>query len=167
MNKLSPEIITESLKFLTPTQASLVTDVQTILDRLQKFDHISDYSFLVSPISKCYEGFLKDFFLKIHIIDRYSYESDRFRVGKTLNPSLRYKRFSIYQKLINYDEKGEELAEILWNAWKYGRNEIFHYFPNSVKNLTREEAEDRIYLLLSAIIKAGQFLTKNRDELEY
>jgi len=163
MNQLSDEFFSEVIKYLTPTQDALVTDVQTLLKRLLNTDHISDYSFLVSPISKAYEGFLKDFFLDIKIIDDYSYKSDRFRVGKTLNPSLRYKRFSIYQKLIDLDESGEELAEILWNAWKYGRNEIFHYFPNAVKNLTRQEAEERIYLVLSAIIKAGQFLKKHHQ----
>lgn len=162
MSQLSPEFFQEVVKYLPPSQASLVQDVQTILSLLQK-DHISDYSFLVSPISKAYEGFLKDFFLDLKVIDEFSYKSDRFRVGKTLNPSLRYKRFSIYQKLIDLDDKGEELAEILWNAWKYGRNEIFHYFPNALKNLDRNEAEERIHLVLSAIIKAGQFLKVHRQ----
>lgn len=163
MNQLSSDFFNEVIKYLPPSQAALVLDVSVLLNRLQKFDHISDYSFLVSPISKAYEGFLKDFFLDIKLIDDFSYKSDRFRVGKTLNPSLRYKRFSIYQKLIDIDENGEELAEILWNAWKYGRNEIFHYFPNALKNLTRQEAEERIYLVLSAIIKAGQFLKTHRQ----
>ncbi len=158
MSQLSSTTFKEAQKYLSPSQDNLVKDVELILSRLQKFDHISDYSFLVSPISKAYEGYLKDFFLKIHIIDQYNYESDRFRVGKTLNPSLRYKRFSIYQKLIDIDESGEELAEILWNAWKYGRNEIFHYFPNNLKTITRDDAEDRIYMVLTAIIKSGEFL---------
>lgn len=165
MNQLSPEFFDQVCKYLPSSQANLIRDVQSIIACLQK-DHISDYSFLVSPIAKAYEGFLKDFFLKIKIIDQFSYESDRFRVGKTLNPSLRYKRFSIYQKLIDLDDNGEELAEILWNAWKYGRNEIFHYFPNALKNLTQPEAEERIHLVLSAIIRAGEFLKlhqKNHD----
>jgi hypothetical protein len=157
MSQLSATIFQEAQKYLSPPQDSLVKDVELILNRLQKFDHISDYSFVVSPVSKAYEGYLKDFFLKLHIIDQYNYESDRFRVGKTLNPSLRYKRFSIYQKLADVDESGEELAELLWNAWKYGRNEIFHYFPNNLKNITRDEAENRIFMVLSAIIKSGEF----------
>jgi hypothetical protein len=157
MSQLSSEVFKEAQKYLSSPQDNYVKDVELILDRLLKFDHINDYSFVVSPISKAYEGYLKDFFLKLHVIDQYNYESDRFRVGKTLNPSLRYKRFSIYQKLADLDEKGEELAEILWNAWKYGRNEIFHYFPNSIKNINRDEAEDRIYMVLMAIIKSGEF----------
>ncbi|MFA6007462.1 MAG: hypothetical protein WC784_02330, partial [Candidatus Shapirobacteria bacterium] len=78
----------------------------------------------------------------------------------TLNPFLRYKRFSIYQKLANLNEEGEELAEKLWTAWKYGRNEIFHYFPNKIKYLSRDEAEDRIKMLLEAIISSGDFYKK-------
>lgn len=157
MNRLTPEIFLEAMKYLSDPQDNLVKDVEIILQRIAQGDHISDYSFAVSPISKAYEGHLKDFFLKLRIIDNNNYQSDRFRVGKTLNPSLRYKRFSIYQKLADYDEKGEELAEMLWNAWKYGRNEIFHYFPNSVKVISRQEAEDRIYMVLNAIIASGKF----------
>ena len=154
----SPELFSESKKYLTGHQSELVNDVEIILKRLQIQDTISDFSFLVAPIAKAYEGFLKDFFLKLGIINDNDYESDRFRVGKTLNPSLRYKRFSVYQRLSEYHEKGEELAESLWDAWKFGRNEIFHYFPGNYKNLSKNEAEDRIGLLLRAIIKAGNFL---------
>jgi len=159
MTQISPELMAEAKKYLSPSQDALVNDVQTVLNKLVG-DHINDYSFLVSPISKAYEGYLKDFFLKTQIIDQYNYESDRFRVGKTLNPSLRYKRFSIYQKLADLNEEGEELAEKLWTAWKYGRNEIFHYFPNKIKYLSRDEAEDRIKMLLEAIISSGDFYKK-------
>ena len=158
----SPELFSEAKKYVSGHQEELIIDVEIILKRLQIKDPISDFSFLVSPIAKAYEGFLKDFFLKIGIISDEEYESDRFRVGKTLNPSLRYKRFSVYQKLSDFHEKGEELAETLWDAWKFGRNEIFHYFPNNYKNLSQNEAEDRIGLLLRAIIQAGAFIDQNK-----
>jgi hypothetical protein len=163
MTQVSPELMSEAKKYLSPSQDSLVNDVDHVLKMLEH-DHINDYSFLVSPISKAYEGYLKDFFLKVKIINHYDYESDRFRVGKTLNPSLRYKRFSIYQKLANLNEEGEELAEKLWNAWKYGRNEIFHYFPNNLKNLSRDEAEERITMLLTAIVTSGRFYNKYLED---
>ncbi|HBP50926.1 MAG: hypothetical protein US68_C0005G0045 [Candidatus Shapirobacteria bacterium GW2011_GWE1_38_10] len=162
MTQISPQLVAEAKRYLSPSQDALVNDVVVVLASL-KHNHINDYSFLVSPISKAYEGYLKDFFLKTHVIDKYDYESDRFRVGKTLNPSLRYKRFSIYQKLANLSEEGESLAEKLWSAWKYGRNEIFHYFPNNLKNLTREEAEERIAMLLNAIIVSANFYKKYLD----
>ncbi|MBI2465588.1 hypothetical protein HYV64_05595 [Candidatus Shapirobacteria bacterium] len=166
MSQLSSSIFAEAKKYLSPNQANLVTDVEAVLERLKGTDHISDYSFLVAPISKAYEGYLKDFFLQLKIIDQYSYDSDRFRVGKTLNPSLRYKRFSVFQKLSDLDQAGEEIAEQLWDAWKHGRNEIFHYFPGNVHNLTREEAENRIYMVLDTIIKSGQFRKDNSYSID-
>jgi len=159
----SIQLFDDAKKFLNPQQQNLLDDVETILQKMKIEDHIHDYAFFVAPIAKAYEGFLKDFFLKIGIISITDYESDRFRVGKTLNPSLRYKRFSVFQKLADIHENGEELAENLWDAWKFGRNEIFHYFPNVSQNLSRNEAEDRIDLLLKAIIKAGEFLINNKD----
>jgi len=165
MNFSSPEIFDQANQYLSQHQQELLNDTQIILKRLELHDGISDYSFLVSPVAKLYEGFLKDFFLRINIISEVEYDSDRFRVGKTLNPSLRYKRFSVFQKLADYDESGEELAEKLWDAWKFGRNEIFHYFPGSYKNLNKQEAEERIDLLLKAIIQAGEFLNTNRRSL--
>jgi hypothetical protein len=162
MTQISPELMAEAQKHLSPSQDSLINDVVIVLKSLEH-NHINDYSFLVAPVSKAYEGYLKDFFLKTHIIDKYDYESDRFRVGKTLNPSLRYKRYSIYQKLANLSKEGEALAEKLWNAWKYGRNEIFHYFPNKLKYLTRDEAEERITLLLDAITVSANFYKKYLD----
>ena len=161
----SPQLFEEAKKFLTTNQKNLLSDVETILEKIDLNDKIYDYAFFVAPISKAYEGFLKDFFLKIGIISEQEYESDRFRVGKTLNPSLRYKRFSVFQKLIDIHEDGEELAEQLWSAWKFGRNEIFHYFPGISQDLSRNEAEDRINLLLKAIIKAGEFLVNNKDAI--
>jgi hypothetical protein len=166
MSQLSPSIFAEAKKYLSPNQDSLLSDVESVLDRLKGFDHISDYSFLVAPISKAYEGYLKDFFLQLKIIDQYSYDSDRFRVGKTLNPSLRYKRFSVFQRLSDLDSQGEEIAELLWDAWKHGRNEIFHYFPNSLHNLSRIEAENRISLVLNAIIRSGEFRKDNSQNID-
>ena len=159
----SPQLFEDAKKFLTPNQQNLLTDVETIIQKVKLDDHIYDYAFFVAPVSKAYEGFLKDFFLKIGIISENDYESERFRVGKTLNPSLRYKRFSVFQKLSDIHENGEELAENLWDAWKFGRNEIFHYFPNVSQNLSRNEAEDRVDLLLKAMIKAGEFLVNNKE----
>lgn len=158
------DLFSQAKKYLNDEQDQLLTDIQNIFKSLSQ-NHINDYSFIVAPAAKAYEGYLKDFFLDLDIIDRYSYESDRFRVGKTLNPSLRYKRYSIYKKLADLHQDGEELAEKLWNAWKLGRNEIFHYFPGNIKKLDRAEAEERINLILKAIIDSGNFLNLYRQDL--
>lgn len=154
-------IFAQAKQYLSTNQVGLIEDLESILNRLQETDHITDYSFLVAPAAKCYEGYLKDFFLKIGIMSQVEYNGERYRVGKTLNPSLRYTKYSVFRKLSDIHEKGEELAEILWDAWKYGRNEIFHYFPQNLKRITRAEAEDRIDKILDAIVKSGQFLEQN------
>ncbi len=164
MSPIQPDLVTQAKKYLSPSQIGLLDDICLVI-RLLKKNSISDYSFLVAPAAKAYEGYLKDFFLSLGIIDENSYESDRFRVGKTLNPSLRYKRFSIFQKLSDLDPDGEALAEILWDAWKHGRNEIFHYFPSDLKKISDSEALDRIHLILNAVIKSGEFLKKHKSSL--
>ena len=156
-------VFSQVKKNLSPAQLALVNDVEVLIKKLSATDHISDYSFLVSPISKAYEGYLKDFFFKLAIINEDEYSGDLFRVGKTLNPSLRYKRFSVFQKLTDIHDNGQEIAEIIWDAWKFGRNEIFHYFPKNLKSLSKSEAEDRIIKVLSAIIKSTQFLNLYLD----
>lgn len=163
---LDSRLTNQIKKALSPSQNQLLADTQTI-SKLLAQNHINDYSFLVAPIAKAYEGHLKDFFLKIGLIDQVTYQGDRFRVGKTLNPSLRYKRFSIFQKLADLDQDGEELAESLWTAWKYGRNLIFHYFPKKNQFLTKAEAEERITMILKAIKKAQHFLDKNFASHKY
>ena len=159
---MNQELFSDAKKYLKNDQDLLIDDVQNILKYLQD-NHINDYSFVVAPAAKAYEGYLKDFFFDLDIIDENSYHSDRFRVGKTLNPSLRYKRYSIYRKLADLHDNGEQLAEKLWSAWKQGRNEIFHYFPGNVKKLTKTEAEDRIGLILQAIIDSGNFIKEYKQ----
>ena len=159
---MNPQLFSDAKKYLKNDQDLLIDDVKNVLKYLQE-NHINDYSFVVAPAAKAYEGYLKDFFFDLDIIDENSYHSDRFRVGKTLNPSLRYKRYSIFKKLADLHDNGEQLAEKLWSAWKQGRNEIFHYFPGNVKKLTKTEAEDRIELILQAIIDSGNFIKEYKQ----
>ena len=155
-------LLEEASNFTASLQAQLLDDVGK-LDKLINGSGFNDYSFVVAPVSKAYEGFLKDFFLKIGLINNYQHQSDRFRVGKVLNPSLRYKRFSIFQKLTEISPQGAELAEILWTAWKQGRNKVFHYFPGETRTINKSEALDKINDLLKAIIFAGKFLQDSQN----
>ena len=78
----------------------------------QKFH---DYSFVVFPASKAYEGFLKKLFLDLGFIDEQTYHGRRFRVGKALNPSLdrrKYKNESFYDKTVDYCGE-KDLADTL------------------------------------------------------
>jgi len=48
----------------------------------------SDYSFIVFPAAKAYEGFLKKLFFDLGFITEEDYYGKHFRIGKALNPSL-------------------------------------------------------------------------------
>lgn len=111
-----------------------------------------DYSFVVFPAAKAYEGFLKKLFLDLGFINREDYSGKRFRIGKALNPSLEkeVRRTGVYDKIVHYCH-GKELADKLWDTWKNSRNLIFHWFPNEKNAISLVEAEQRIEMIIEAI----------------
>lgn len=112
-----------------------------------------DYSFIVFPAAKAYEGFLKKVFLDMNFITDEDYNGRHFRVGKALNPFLEERfrdRESVYDKVAKHCG-GKEIADILWNAWTNGRNLVFHWFPNEKKAVTFPEAEEKIRSIVYAM----------------
>jgi hypothetical protein len=105
---------------------------------------ISDYSYLVFPFSKAYEGFLKKLFLDIGLIDLADYYGDDIRIGKILNPHFLKERRNVFLKLCGKDEEGKVFSHKLWNMWKNGRNLVFHYFPHNFRKLSLDEATEII-----------------------
>ena len=106
---------------------------------------LSDYSFVVFPFAKVYEGFLKKLFLSIGAINEWQYNNDRWRVGRALNPQLEkeLRHESVYDRIVEHCG-GVELADRLWQAWKRGRNQIFHFWPGRNKALTLGDAKEII-----------------------
>ena len=104
-----------------------------------------DYSFVVFPMAKAYEGFLKKLFFDLGLINKKQYGGDRFRVGKALNPNLpkRYQWDWVYERLA-LACKGEETAMQMWEVWKKARNRIFHFFPDHHEFITLDQAEELI-----------------------
>lgn len=113
----------------------------------------TDYSFVIFPFAKVYEGFLKKLFLRLGAITDQQFNSDHWRVGKALNPQLEKElrhEESVYDRIVNVSG-GTQLPDILWNAWKNGRNRIFHYFPGQHKAVSYEEARTVVNQLKSAM----------------
>ena len=108
-----------------------------------------DYSFIVFPAAKAYEGFLKTLFKDLGFIGEDDFYGKRFRIGKALNPSLEAgirENESVYDKLVNYCH-GPKLPDSLWDTWKVGRNTLFHWFPNetnAVDFYTAKKIVDKI-----------------------
>lgn len=111
-----------------------------------------DYSFVVFPAAKAYEGFLKKILLDSGLISLEEFSGKHFRIGKALNPFLpkKLQHESVYPRLVE-KSGGEELPALLWKTWKLSRNSTFHWFPNKKNAISYEEAGERIQLIVSAI----------------
>ncbi len=143
----------EFWKYLTQTQKDLILEGQHLMNNIIKNNtyHFKDYSFLIFPYAKSYEGFLKKIFYDIRFIAHADYISNRLRIGKVMSPNLvnRLRNKSMYKKI--KDSAGEELARKIWLTWKVGRNQIFHYFPDNEKAVTLKEAEDIINTIVQTM----------------
>lgn len=116
---------------------------------------VHDFSFIVFPAAKAYEGFLKKLFLDKGFITKEDYFGKKFRVGKALNPYLdrELRHESVYDKLVNFTH-GNQLADKLWETWKLSRNLVFHWFPDEKQALTAQEARARLAMITRAIDEA-------------
>lgn len=130
------------INFLDPPLLSIWNDGEKLL--ASSSGGFNDYSFVVFPFAKVYEGFLKKLFFQIGAIDENAYRNDRFRIGRALNPQLERDLKhdeSVYDRIANFCG-GTDLPEHLWKAWKRGRNQIFHFFPNEYRPLSFQEARE-------------------------
>lgn len=146
-------------QFLSKEERTLYHDGMFLLEDSVRYtgSFPSDFSYLVFPFAKLYEGFLKDYLLHLGIITKRDYQSNHFRIGKVLSPNLirRLGRRSAYGQIRT--RFGIDLADRLWIAWKEGRNLIFHFFPNNYRALTRTQAEDIVDVIISAMEKAVKY----------
>ena len=129
---------------------------------LNNNEEFHDYSFVVFPAAKAYEGFLKKLFLELGFIKEADYFGKHFRIGKSLNPFLpeELEKESVYKKLVDFSGN-EKLAAFLWETWKLSRNSTFHWFPNEKNAINFGEAERRIKMIISAIDEAfGEYTSK-------
>ena len=144
MDKLQTLILRTSdfWLYLSQNQKDLILEGQYLMNDIIKDHayHFKDYSFLVFPFAKAYEGFLKQLFKDIKFFSHLDYISDHLRLGKLMSPNLVMKLGdrSLYAKI--KDQAGKELADQIWNVWKNGRNQIFHYFPHNLKAISFLEA---------------------------
>lgn len=162
-NKIWWEYIEEDLQELLVASEFLSNVVKSWGGDLPQGSKVfHDYSFVVFPAAKAYEGYLKKLFFDLGFINESDYTGKRFRIGKALNPFLE-ERFrdseSVYDKVVRFcgktnTKKGKDLADLLWNAWTNGRNLIFHWFPEDKKAISFSEAEDKIKLIIEAMDKS-------------
>lgn len=153
-------------QYLTDDLRELVGDCEKLIAEAQSQPQkLADYSYLVFPVAKMYEGFLKKLLLDLGLISESQYYSEHFRIGKALNPNLEghLRLESVYDKLCQH-LAGHELADELWQAWKRGRNLLFHYFPGKLTRVSLGEAVVTIKFVLEVMEKAVEHAT-GRAEL--
>ncbi len=148
------------MRYLSPDMKALLADGQFLVDdsKRHRVSPLTDFSYLVFPFAKLYEGFLKQLFLDMQIISETDYKSDHFRIGKVLSPNLarRLGEKSAYRHMS--DRYGKEFAARLWHTWKEGRNLVFHYFPHNFRRLSQGEAVSIITTLVNTMTEAVSLL---------
>lgn len=139
--------------YLSDTEQQLAADGMLLIEDRDRHpnEKLSDYSYLVFPFAKLYEGFLKRLFLDLGIITPREYNSAHFRLGKVLSPNMarRLRGRSAYQTMAH--RYGAELADRLWRTWKEGRNLVFHYFPRNVRKLDMSQAMHTLQLIIDTM----------------
>lgn len=149
--------------YLSPWQQKLVKTALTLLEREEKTkSHLFDYSFIVFPMAKAYEGFLKKVLLDLGLINQATYEGNRFRIGRALNPDLpdHYKdEYWLYDNLAK--KCGPDATRFAWDTWLSCRNRIFHFFPKEKAQLDLVEAKDRLQMMAKAMEQIVICIFKN------
>lgn len=144
---------TDFWKYLSQKQIDLILQGDFLREEvIQKGKYnFKDYSFIVFPYAKAFEGYLKQLFKDIGFISHLDYISDHLRLGKLMSPNLvgRLGDRSLYTKMTNVGTK--DLADKIWMTWKEGRNQIFHYFPHNLKAISLEEAEAIMAQIMSTM----------------
>jgi len=128
-------------KFLTKEQQILVDVSFQLLEDAPNHQQFLDYSYIVFPMAKAYEGFLKKVLFNQELISEIVYMGKKFRIGRSLNPDVHFDQRDQYWL---YDDLaqicGEALARQIWDTWLQCRNQVFHYFVKDPRLLTLDQA---------------------------
>lgn len=147
-------------QYLGPDMRALLRDGEFLVEDSARHTDAppTDFSYVVFPFAKLYEGFLKKLFLDAGIISERDFHSDHFRIGKVLSPNLarRLGPRSAYGAISL--KFGAGLAARLWHTWKEGRNLVFHYFPHNFRRLNRTEAVELVDTLTNTMKESVEIM---------
>ena len=128
--------------YIDPELKGLIGDGEVLVNNIysqKELAEVSDFSFLVFPFAKAYEGFLKKLFFDLGLISHDDYFGDEIRIGRILNPNFTRSKGNIYGKFCKHLDD-TKLPSELWDMWHRGRNRVFHYFPHNFRKLEYEDA---------------------------
>jgi type I restriction-modification system DNA methylase subunit len=72
---------------------------------------------------------------------------------------------SLYLKIKN--QYSQELADKIWNIWKNGRNQIFHYFPHNTKAINFSESRGICLNIIRTMEEVYEKLNNHSDDKLY
>ncbi len=158
----------EFWEYLSQNQKDLFLEGNFLMnDIIRHTDYtFKDYSFLIFPYAKAYEGYLKKLFLDLKFISHLDYISDHLRLGKLMAPQLvaHLGERSLYTKIKQKTTK--ETADLIWETWRVGRNQVFHYFPHNTRYVSFEEAEETVNRIIMTMKEAHEKLYGNSSKSE-
>jgi hypothetical protein len=121
--------------------------------RLQS--QLPSYSFVVFPMAKAYEGFLKLYLQKAGLLNRPDYSDAKFRIGRALNPDIADRHRNEWWLYDDLERMcSGAVARDLWDAWIQCRNHVFHFFFDEEREVTLAIAKKRL-LQMSAAMDAA------------
>ncbi len=148
-----PDAYGDFWNYLSQNQKDLMMEGDYLMNEVIRHGNYSfkDYSFLIFPFAKAFEGYLKRLFLDAGFISHLDYVSDHLRLGKMMSPHLvsNLGDRSLYKQVWMATTK--DLADRVWETWKLGRNQVFHYFPHNTKGVSFEDAERIINQLVQTM----------------
>ena len=117
------------------------------------------YSFVVFPMAKAYEGFIKLYLKKTGILNRSDYIDVKFRIGRALNPDISDRHKDEWWLFDDLERAcGKDTARAMWNAWIECRNHVFHFYFDDEIEMDLEEAKNKLIQMNTAMAKAMQCL---------
>lgn len=159
-------------EYLDEPMRELVDQSYYLLDHEEMNEReLFDYSFIVFSMAKAYEGFLKKFLYEVGLISLTDYKGISFRIGRSLNPDLPNKFrddhwiYDDLQRMCDSHPKevAKQMPSMLWNAWRMGRNALFHYFPGKQEFIDLAEARNRVEMIKAAMDQAVRCKVSSKE----
>ena len=137
------------------TKSLVRTSIQLYVRERKTDLQFSDYSFIVFPMAKAYEGFLKQYLVEVRLLSLDDYHDRRFRIGRALNPDVNHNQRDeqwLYDDITRLCSG--RVGRLLWDTWLQCRNQIFHFFPDNPQQLSLAKAGEYVLLIHSAMGEA-------------
>jgi len=128
----------------------LIKTIFTASDSYKIFNSLlNDFSIMVFPLAKGFEGYIKKLFLTIGLITEKEIKDDPYKsIGKIINNEDKLK-----MKLID-KKRYKSIPKLLSVQWDLSRNIIFHYDLDQPEIINKEDAFKKIEDIYETIRKS-------------